>query len=178
MRILSLSMGSCLLFFTTSCSIATNNKNSFSKNFFNKEVLNKKTFLVENGRGKGGNSEVKTIDQCFKFKTQARNKCLNIFYPNNINITIYPQSGEIIKLAGRKSSIEKRKFNLGGEDRFILHLDISTVKLPIHCNIKTAKLSPDKNTLIVDIDVKDIKNQVTLYDKNNRLLLEYTIKKD
>ena len=178
MRKLSISMGTCLLFFTTSCTITTNNTDSFTQNFSNKETLNKKTFLVETGRGKGGNSEVKTINQCFKFKSQARNECLNIFYPDNINITIYPQSGEIIKLAGRKSSIEKREFNLGGEDRFILHLDISTVELPVNCNVKTAKLSQDKNILIVDMDVKDIKNRVTLYDKNNKLLLEYIITKD
>jgi len=168
MKILSIYISTCLLFFATSCTLTTHNKSN----------LNKK-IIVQNGRGKGGNSEVKIINQCLKkIKNQERDKCLDIFYPNNINITIYPSTREIIKLAGRTSSIEKREFNLGGEDRFILHLDISEVELPVNCNIKTAKLSHDETSLVVDIDIKDIKKRVTLYDKNNKLLLDYTIIKN
>jgi len=125
----------------------------------------------------GGNPEVKVINQCFKLKGDKQTHCLNIFYPGDINITIYPPTSKSIKLAGRKSSIERGTFNLKGQKRFILSVDTSNAKLPISCNINTAKKITDGSNLVIDIAVKDIKKQITLKDRDGKLLLVYTIRK-
>lgn len=168
-------IGTFLLIFTTSCTVP-----NYNQDLAHKKVLKKERIFVDNdrGRGKGGNSEVRNINQCFYFTGHQVDKCLNIFYPNDINITIYPSTEKSIKLAGRTSSIERREFNLGGEDRFILHLNTSKVVLPVSCNIRTTKLSQMENSLVIDIPVKDIKNSILLYDKNHRLILDYTIEKN
>ena len=150
-----------ILLFVTSC----------TKNISNNQKI------ALGGGGKGGNPEVKVINECFKLKSKARDICLDSFYPNDINISIYPYNGDIIRLAGRKSSIEKREFDLSQEDRFILYIDTTNIELPISCNIQTAKRSLDKNSLVIDIAVKDIVKQVTIQDKNGRVLLDYSIVK-
>jgi hypothetical protein len=133
--------------------------------------------IVLDGGGKGGNPEVKVINQCFGLNKSARDRCLNIFYPNDINISIYPYNGNIIRLAGRKSSIELMEFNLSKDDRFILYLDSSTIDLPVSCNIKGAKFSKYRKTLVVDMLVDNISNRVTIKDKNGRVLIDYSIVK-
>jgi hypothetical protein len=125
----------------------------------------------------GGNPEVKSISQCFKFKKKARIACFNNIYPGDANITTHPMYGEKIRLAGRTSSIERGLFDLRGEQKFIISVDISEVRLPINCNIKEAKLFKYGTDLVIDIDVKDIKSRVTLQDRDGRVLLDYKIDK-
>ena len=125
----------------------------------------------------GGNPEVKNISQCFKLEKKERINCFNKYYPEDVNITTYPPYRERIILAGRKSSIEKREFNLEGQEKFVIYLDISNVKLPISWNIKTAELLNEKGDLVVEIEVKDIKSKVTLQDKDGKVILDYTVVK-
>jgi len=126
----------------------------------------------------GGNPEVKNnnniINKCFQLKGKAKPICLDRFYPGDLNITIFPQLNSQIKLAGRRSSIEKGTFQLKQQDRFILSVDTSNIRLPIYCNI-TAKITKYGSNHVIDIAVKDIRNQITLRDKDGKLLLEYNI---
>ena len=128
------------------------------------------------GRGQGGNPEV-NLNRCFGLKAKERQSCFDIFYPNDINLSIYPSSGEVIRLAGRKSSVEKGEFNLKDKERFIFSVNISNVKLPIRCNIKSAKLLQDKESLVVDVATKEIKNNITLTDREGKVILNYSIRK-
>jgi len=128
----------------------------------------------------GGNSEVDNknnniINRCFKLKGNAKNICFDNFYPGDLNITIFPNSNNHIRLAGRKSSIESGIFELKKQNRFIISVDTSNVKLPILCNIRTAKITEDNHTHVIDIAVNDISNKVILYDRDGKLLLKYTI---
>jgi len=160
-------IGLYLLFFATSCTTKT----------YQTDNIHQKNILAGKGKNKGGNPEVKIINDCFKLKNEARNSCLNIFYPDKLNIIVYPPSGEIIRLAGRKSSIERREFDLKGEDKFIFYLDISRVNLPIRSNVISSKYFFDKRDLVIDVDVKKIRKDIILYDGDNRVLLEYKIVK-
>jgi CTP-dependent riboflavin kinase len=123
----------------------------------------------------GGNPEVNVINKCFKKKGEKKFLCLDKFYPGDLNITIFPHTTNQIKLAGRKSSIEIGKFELKNQDRFILSVDVSNVKLPISSNIATAKITKYGSNRVIDIAVKDIRNQIILYDRYGKLLLKYTI---
>jgi hypothetical protein len=138
------------------------------------------SLIVSSPQG-GGNPEVTNtptiLAQCFKLQKRAREACFNLFHPGNINILTYPNYGEKIRLAGRKSAIEKKEFNLVGQERFIIAVDISKVQLPIKCNIPSALRSSDKDTITFDIPVKDIENSVIFSDRRGRLLLNYTVVK-
>ena len=151
-----------LLFSLTSCSsISTNDT-----------IL---PLMLANGGGKGGNPEVNNINRCFRLKNREKQSCFDIFYPEDINITIYPNDGDIIRLAGRKSSIERREFNLVGKDRFIFYVDTTNVKLPISCNIEGVELSQDRDTLVVDISTKNIADNITLKDGEGKVILDYKV---
>lgn len=128
------------------------------------------------GRGQGGNPEV-NLNRCFGLKSKERQSCFDIFYPNDINLSIYPSSGEVIRLAGRKSSVEKGEFNLKDKERFIFSVNTSNVKLPIRCNIKSAKLLQAKESLVVDVATREIKNNITLTDREGKVILNYSIRK-
>ena len=132
--------------------------------------------LASGGAGQGGNPEV-NLNQCFGLKNQARQRCFDIFYPGDINLSIYPSGGKVIRLAGRRSLIETGDFNLTGKDRFIFYLDISKVKLPIDCNVKSAKLSRYGESLVVDVETKNIENNITLTDREGKVILNYNIVK-
>ena len=123
----------------------------------------------------GGNPEVNIINKCFKYQGEKKFLCLDRFYPGDLNITIFPHTTSQIKLAGRKSSIEIGRFELKNQDRFILSVEISNVKLPISCNITTAKITKDGSNRVIDIAVKEIKNQIILRDRYGKLLLKYKI---
>ena len=160
MKRISIVITLSLLFVTTSCSSP------------------KQKLVRSHSGGNGGNPEVNNINRCFQFKDKERNRCLNNFYPqDNINIMIYPYNGTTIKLAGRKSSIEKKELDLQEIDRLMLYIDISNVRLPIRCNIKEAILTRDKKSLVVDVKVLNLKKSLILTDKNKKTLLDYTIKK-
>jgi len=149
-----------LLFVTTSCSNPV------------------KRFVRSGTGGNGGNPEVNNINHCFQLKEKARNQCLNNFYPDdNINIMIYPYDGTKIKLAGRRSSIEKRELELKGLDRLMLYIDTSNVALPIDCNIKEAILIQDKQSLTINVKVSDLEDNLILTNQEEKVLLNYTIKK-
>jgi hypothetical protein len=90
---------------------------------------------------------------------------------------IYPYSGATIKLAGRKSSIEKKELNLQKVDRLMLYIDISNVRLPIKCNIKEATLTKENMNLVLDVEVSNLKKSLILTDKEDKTLLDYTIKR-
>ncbi len=123
----------------------------------------------------GGNPEVKVVNQCFQLQGEAKFLCLDKFYPGDLNITIYPNFNKNIKLAGRKSSIEKGTFKLKNQNKFVLSIDTTNIKLPILCNINTVKITSYNSNQVIDIDVKDIKDKITLKDNSGKLLLEYTI---
>jgi len=143
-----------LLFFVTSCA------NNVSKRI-----------VVANGGGEGGNPEVKTINQCFQLQDRAKIQCLNLFYPEDINIKF----SKHFTLAGRGNAIEKGTFNLKGQRRLLLDIDTSNIKLPIQCNVRNSKLSQSYNSLIVDILVEDIEKSIILYDKKHKTILEYQV---
>ena len=124
--------------------------------------------------GAGGNPEVQ-LNQCLNQRGRARNICIDHFYPEDIKIGIYPKDGTRIKLAGRASAIEKRAFTINNQDRIILSIDTANVKLPLTVNIKPVKKLQYKNNLALIIETKDIKNSITLKDKEGKLLLDYKI---
>ena len=132
--------------------------------------------LASGGGGQGGNPEV-NLNQCFGLKNQARQRCFDIFYPGDINLSIYPNSGEVVRLAGRKSSVEEGEFNLKGKERFVFYVDTSKAKLPISCNVKSAKLLQNKESLVVDVETKNIENNITLTDREGKVILNYNIVK-
>ena len=132
--------------------------------------------LLANGGGQGGNPEV-NLNQCFGLKSQARQTCFDIFYPDDINLSIYPRSGEVIRLAGRKSSVEKGEFNLKEKERFIFSVNTSNVKLPISCNIESAKLLQERESLVVDVASREIKNNITLTNREGKVILDYSVLK-
>ena len=134
------------------------------------------TRVLANGGGQGGNPEV-NLNQCFGLKAQARQTCFNIFYPGDINLSIYPNSGEVIRLAGRKSFVEKGEFNLRDKERFIFSVDTSKVKLPVSCNVESAKLLQDRDSLVVDVASREIKKNITLTNREGKVILDYNILK-
>ncbi|MCH9740550.1 MAG: hypothetical protein K0U38_06890 [Epsilonproteobacteria bacterium] len=152
-----------LLLFTTSCSSSS-------------PQSEQKVIALEETGNNGGNPEVKKIHKCFGYENEARSECLDKLFPEEINIKIYPPSGERVKLAGRNSSAEKVEFNLKGQERFIFNVETSQVKLPISCNVSTRLFQSD-NRLTVDVAVKDIDDKVTLYDREGKVLLDYTVVK-
>ena len=125
----------------------------------------------------GGNPEVKVVNQCFKLQGKVKFLCLNKFYPGDVNITIFPYDSSTIRLAGRKSSVERGTFRLKNQNRFVISVDVSNTNLPISCNISTAEITKYGSNQVIDIAVKDIKDKITLHDNNGKLLLEYTITK-
>ena len=121
----------------------------------------------------GGNPEVQ-LNKCLDKKSKDRNICIDLFYPEDIEIGIYPPNGLRIKLAGRVSAIERKELYLGTQKRVILSIDSSNIKLPITLNVK-AKQFQYKNSLAIVIEVKDIEKSITLKDKEGKLLLDYSI---
>jgi len=124
--------------------------------------------------GTGGNPEVQ-LNQCLNKKGKKRNICIDHFYPENIEIGIYPKNGLRIKLAGRASSIKREELTLTTQNRVILSIDTANVKLPITVNINPIKKLQHKNNLALIIETKDIKNSIIIKDKKGKVLLDYKI---
>jgi len=132
--------------------------------------------LVLNGDdGKGGNPEV--LNHCFTLKKSEKNLCFDKFFPGEINLLIHPSYGVPVMLAGRGESIEKRELELNNDDFVLLYLDISNVKIPLSSNVKSTRYSYEKNTVVINIDVKKIKEKIILKDKNGNIVLKYTVKR-
>lgn len=133
------------------------------------------SFALNNSDDKGGNPEV--LNSCFTLNEAAKNLCLNKFFPNEINLLIHPSHDVPIMLAGRGDSIEKRELTLENDELLLLYLDTTNVETPLSSNIKSSQYSYDQNTVVINIDVKDIKEKIILKDKNGKVILEYTIKR-
>jgi hypothetical protein len=130
---------------------------------------------LSDSRGNGGNPEV--LNHCFGLKKSAKKLCFYRFFPNNSNILIHPNHGEPIMLAGRGNYIEKRELQLNNDDHVLLYLDISNVKVPLSSNIKGSKFTYESNTVVVNIDAKEIKEKIILKDNEGDILLEYHVKR-
>jgi len=129
-----------------------------------------------NINGTGGNPEVQ-LNQCLNKKGKERNLCIDHFYPEDIEIGIYPKDGLRIKLAtiGRGSSTKKEELTLTTQDRIILSVDTTNIKLPLTINIKPIRRLQHKNNLALIIETKNIKNNIIIKDKEGKLLLDYKI---
>jgi len=125
-------------------------------------------------KGIGGNPEV-YLNQCLNKKGRERDICIDYFYPEDIEIGIYPKDGLHIKLAGRSSSVKRKELIIDTQDRIILSIDTTNIKLPITSNINPIKKLQHKNHLAIIIEVKDIESSITLKDKKGKLLLDYKI---
>jgi len=155
-------MGTFILVATTACTVPSQSmKTSF--------VTMKKNIDY------GGNPEV--LNHCFGLKKVAKNLCFDYFIPNNSNLLIHPTQGSAIMLAGRGNHIEKRVLKLNNDDKILLYLDISNVKVPLSSNIKNSQFSYDKNTVVVNIETKEIKENILLKDKEGNILLKYRIER-
>jgi len=119
------------------------------------------------------------IPSCFTVTKEARSLCLNKIFRNNdeVKLLIHPQEGEVIKLAGRGQSVQKRTFNIKDDTRILLYIETSNLKMPLSCNVVSAKLTENKkrDKVVVDIAIKDIKEHIQLRDKEGKLLLDYSI---
>ena len=131
-----------------------------------------KTALVNPGTG--GNPEVKII-YCLGLKNKAKEACLDKLYPDNINILIHPSNGQRLKLAGRGNSVERASIHFEDDDVYLIYLDTLNIKLPLTSNVESTKFRQKGNSLVVEIDVKNIKSTIILKDKEGKTVLNYTI---
>jgi len=123
----------------------------------------------------GGNPEV--LNHCFGLKKVAKNLCFDYLLPNK-NLLIHPTSGEAIMLAGRGERIEKRALKLANEDeRVLLYLDVTNVQTPLTSNVKESQFSYKENSVVVNINAKEIKESIILKDKEGNVVLNYRIER-
>jgi len=131
--------------------------------------------VMEKSAGKGGNPEV--LNHCFGLKKVAKNLCFDSFFPNNSNLLIHPNHGEPVMLAGRGSRVEKRVLKLNNDDRILLYLDISSVKVPLSSNVKDSSFTYDQSTVVVNMNTTEIKENIVLKDKEGNIVLEYRVER-
>jgi hypothetical protein len=124
--------------------------------------------------GSGGNPEVQ-LNKCLNKKEEERNICIDHFYPEDIDIGIYPPDGTRIKLAGRASSIERRELIIHSQQRVILSIDTTNVSLPLTSNISPIQQLQHNHNLAIIIETKNIEERVTLKDSEGKVVLDYTI---
>jgi len=161
---LSIFIGIFTVFFTTSCTTA----NSSTRTTF--------AVIEKNGAGEGGNPEV--LNHCFTLKKVAKSLCLNGFFPDKSNLLIHPTQGEAIMLAGRGNHVERRVLQLKDtDDRILLYIDISNVKVPLNSNVKETSFTYDKNSVVVNINAKEVKEKIILKDVENNVVLEYRVER-
>ena len=153
-------MGIFIIFYTTACSTAT--------------PPPKMAFSNTND-GKGGNPEV--LNHCFGLKKVAKKLCFDGFFPDNSNLLIHPNHGEPIMLAGRGSQVEQRELQLHNDDRVLLYLDVSNVKVPLSSNVKDSSFTYDQSTVVVNINTQEIKENIILKDKEGNVVLVYHIER-
>jgi len=155
-------MGIFIISYTTACSTTTPPPRMAFSN-------------TNNGDGKGGNPEV--LNHCFGLKKVAKGLCFDSFFPDNSNLLIHPNHGEPVMLAGRGNRVEKRVLKLNNDDRVLLYLDISTVKVPLSSNVKDSSFTYDQSTVVVNINAKEIKEKIILKDKEGNVVLEYRVER-
>ena len=131
-----------------------------------------KTTLVSPGTG--GNPEVKII-YCLGLKNKAKEVCLDSLYPDNINILIHPSNGKRLKLAGRGNSVEKATVRFKNDDVYLIYIDTLNIKLPLTSNVESTQFRQKGNSLVVEMNVKNIKSTITLKDKEGKIVLNYTV---
>ena len=131
-----------------------------------------KTTLVSPGTG--GNPEVKII-YCLGLENKAKEVCLDSLYPDNINILIHPSNGKRLKLAGRGNSVEKATVRFKNDDVYLIYIDTLNIKLPLTSNVESTQFRQKGNSLVVEMNVKNIKSTITLKDKEGKTVLDYTI---
>jgi glutamate synthase domain-containing protein 1 len=138
------------------------------------------TLIAGNGevqRDKG-NGEVTLAESCFS-TTENLDKCIKKLYPkvNVDNIAFKPIMDKILKVVKNRGDglVIFEDINLTNQERFVIHANISEAKKPVSINIPTAKTTQTKTSLIIDIDTKDIKDKVIVTNKDNEVLIEYTV---
>jgi len=169
-------LATILIFFITGCqTLIPHTLTNIPKNPLMKTLhLTNLSIVPKVGGGTGGNPEVE-LNKCLNKTEKERNLCINIFYPEEINIGIFPSNGTRIKLAGRSSLIERKELIVKNQEKIILSIDTSKISLPIKVNIKSAKKLQYKNNLAIIINTKDINNTLIIEDKEGKVLLEYLI---
>ena len=125
----------------------------------------------ENGEGVGGNPEVYIAHQCLKGKSSQT--CLEKLFVDERKV--YIQSYQVIKLAGRGTSIEKATIQFKGDDLFLLYLDTSKLIIPLNTNIKSTKVSTDNNSALFILPIKEIGKEIIIKDKQNNVVLHYKV---
>lgn len=123
----------------------------------------------------GGNPEV-NLNLCLQEKYENKVKCLERIFPDSPSILLLPQGdGKRILLAGRGESIEKAQVTVKESNLLLINLDTRNVKVPLSSNVKFTKKSQKGNNLILAIAIKDIEDKVTLKDKEDNIVFDYTI---
>ena len=163
MKQLSIFMGIFTVFSITACSTP------------NQSLRTSFAVIEKNPAGEGGNPEV--LNHCFGLKKLAKSLCFDGFFPDNSNLLIHPNHGAPVMLAGRGNHVERRVLQLNKDDRILLYLDISNVKVPLSSNIKATSFTYDKNSVVVNIDTKEIKEKIILKDEEGNIVLEYRIER-
>ena len=160
-------MGTFTIFYSTACS----------------NTANMTTQLVEHQHhariptSDGGNPEVynNKMNLCFSMKKMAKAQCLEQIYKNIDILVLQEKNDKPIVLAGRGAGKDKVA-NLKEEDkRVIIYIDSKNVKQPIKLNITPFKKSQNGDRVIFDIAKEDIKDTLTLRDREGKLLLRYKI---
>jgi len=125
----------------------------------------------------GGNPEVNNqkMNLCFSLKNGAKAQCLNQIY-KDVDILVLPNGNRPIVLAGRGELKEKTITFTKEERRVVIYLNTKNVKKPIKLNITQFKKSISRDRVILDIAKEDIKDTLTLKDREGKLLLKYKIK--
>jgi len=122
----------------------------------------------------GGNPEVNNqkMNLCFSLKNGAKAQCLEQIY-KGIDILVLPNGNRPIVLAGRGELKEETITFTKEERRVVIYLNTKNVKKPIKLNITKFKKSISRDRVILDIAKEDIKDTLTLKDREGKLLLKY-----
>jgi len=140
---------------------------------YNNQQDNSHIVLAKEDTGNPPIPEVLNINHCFSKNTQKEKiKCLKI-YDKDKRI---PKVVSKIYLASSRAGVDTITLNLNGRKRLLIHADKTNVKENIYTNIPNTIIYRDSShTITFDINVKDIKDKVKIYDGEDKLLIEYII---
>jgi len=163
---LSIFIGTVIIFSTTACNYTTEITNKFVQN---QEVS--KILIID-----GGNPEVynKKMNICFSLRNKTKAQCLNKIY-KAIDILVLQNNDKPIILAGRSIVKEKNIILKKEEKRILIYINTKNVKQPIKLNIKSLRKVKNGDTTILDIEIKNIEDTLTIRDREGKLLLKYNI---
>ena len=132
-----------------------------------------------NGEVARGNGEVILTDSCFK-NEQSVTKCIKNLHPK-IDLDSVVIANTLIKVLkavtggrGTLHTIED-EITLKNQKRFIIYADISEAKKPVTVNIANAVVSQNQTRLTVDIETKDIKDEILIKNSEGETLIHYTV---